>query len=124
MNHLLAAAAVLAVLTGLGHTVIGEVMIFRHLRRGTLVPTRVTAPMREFQLRIIWASWHLLTLLGWALAGVLWLSAVSPGLLPAIVLQGVAVAFALSGLLVLIATRGRHPAWAVLLVISALIVLA
>ena len=63
-NPLLLAAAGLA-LVGLVHSVLGEVLVFRTLRTHGLVPTAGYPVLRERQVRILWASWHLVTVLGW-----------------------------------------------------------
>lgn len=70
-NPLLLAAAGLA-LVGLIHSVLGEVLVFRTLRTHGLVPTAGYPVLRERQVRILWASWHLVTVLGWALSALLW----------------------------------------------------
>lgn len=67
MNTLHVAAA-LSFATGLAHSVIGEVLIFQRLRRGTVVPTHGGDALGERHVRILWASWHVLTLLGWCMA--------------------------------------------------------
>jgi hypothetical protein len=68
MNAYFVAAAVLPFAVGGAHSVLGEVVIFRRLRAGGLVPTQGGALLRERHVRILWASWHVLTVLGWALA--------------------------------------------------------
>lgn len=65
-------SAGLLVLLGLVHSLLGERLIFRQLRDRGLVLTRSQPQLRERQLRITWASWHLVTLFGWALAALLW----------------------------------------------------
>ena len=70
-NPLLLAAAGLA-LVGLIHSVLGEVLVFRTLRTQGLVPAAGYPVLRERQVRILWASWHLVTVLGWALSALLW----------------------------------------------------
>ncbi len=114
MNNWLIAAAGLSFVVGLVHSVMGERRIFRHLRRdGRLVPTEGGALLREFQVRILWATWHLVTLLTWVLAAVMvWLAqpdarAASSARIEFII----ALAFALASLLVLTSNRGRHLAW-------------
>lgn len=122
-NAWLIAAASLAALIALAHSVIGEWRLFRHLRRaGRLVPTEGGALLREFQVRILWACWHGLSALGLGLVGVLvWLDQPGARLASAGRVEGcVAAAMATVGLLVLVSSRGRHPAWLALLGVSAL----
>jgi hypothetical protein len=125
MNGWLMVAAALCVLIALVHSVLGEWRIFRHLRRGhRLVPTEGGTVLREFQLRIVWGTWHGLSVMGLGLAAVLaWLAA-SPDARAAsggVVEASVAAALATTGLVVLVSNRGRHPAWLALLVVAALV---
>lgn len=123
MNLYLLCAAVLTLVIGVVHSVLGEQRIFGHLRRCGLVPTEGAPVLREFQVRILWACWHLLSLLGFGLAGVLWWLA-QPGAQQASggVLEWViAVTMTASGLLVLVSNRGRHPAWVAFFAVAALV---
>lgn len=105
-------------LTALVHSVVGEILIFRQLRSGGIVPTEGGPLLRERHVRILWASWHLVSILGWALAAILIAMAQAPAApLPNAWLLKVAIAASLAGsALVLFATRGRHPGWFSLLV--------
>ena len=126
MNACLVAAAVVVALTGLVHSVGGEWMSFRMLRRQGLVPDGGAPVLRGFQTRILWASWHLVTVLAWALAALLlWLAqpqarAASGGVIE----QGAALALAVGGALVLWSNRGRHLGWVALWVAAALVLTA
>ncbi|RXT48025.1 hypothetical protein B6S44_23355 [Bosea sp. Tri-44] len=115
------AAGLLMILIAIAHSVIGEILIFRQLRAGTIVPLLAPAPLRERHLRILWANWHLCSVLGWGLAALLILLAMSPDL-PAHALQVriIAIATLAGSVLVLFATKGRHPGWLGLLVAAAL----
>lgn len=122
MQSYLLAAAILAVIVGLVHSVLGEILIFRHLRDSGLVPDREAPPLEPRHVRIIWASWHAVTVFGWAFAGVL-LAIASPGYPYSVGSTFVHVAtgaFVGAALLVLVGTRGRHPGWLGLSVIAAL----
>jgi hypothetical protein len=122
MQTLLLAAGVLVLVTGLIHSVLGEILIFRHLRSGGLVPAMAAPPLRERNIRIIWATWHLATVLGWALAGVLFHLAIAPQgqSLAAFVLSAICFAYLGAGLLVLVGTKARHPGWIALLAVAML----
>lgn len=122
MQTVLLIAGILLLLTGLVHSVLGEVLIFGHLRTKGPLPTRGAPPLRERHIRIIWATWHVATVLGWAFAGILLKLATAPaGSSPrAFVLTSVAVAYAVGGMLVLVGTKGRHPGWVALLAVAAL----
>ena len=75
MNPFLASAAVLAFFVGLAHSVLGEYMIFRRMRAGHLIPTNGGRVIGEGHVRILWASWHVLTAFGWSMAAMLlWFS--------------------------------------------------
>lgn len=113
MPNYLHAAAILIVIIGLVHSIFGEMLIFRRLRRGGLVPTLAPSPLRVRHLRILWASWHVVTLLGWALAAVLWRMAdpeQGRSLLDFVEYTVMGACLA-SSLVVLVGTRGRHPGW-------------
>lgn len=122
LQSLLFAAAVLAALTGVVHSLLGELLIFRHLRVSALVPSLPAPPLQGRNVRILWATWHLASVFGWAWAGLLWRLARSPeAALPASTVLGLAAAAFLTGaLLVLVGTRGRHPGWLALGAVGAL----
>lgn len=117
MQMQLLAAGLLMVLTGLVHSVMGEILIFRRMRQGSIVPTAGQPVLRERHVRILWASWHLVSILGWALAAMLVALALAPGQpVSQAVLTGIVVAALGAGsALVLIATKGMHPGWLALL---------
>ena len=116
MQPLLTTAAVVAIATGVVHSLLGERLIFRHLRRSSLVPSLPAPPLQARNVRILWATWHLASVFAWALAGLLWQLAREPGaaLSSGLVLSASAAAFVLGSLLVLVSTRGRHPGWVAL----------
>ena len=116
MQPLLTTAAVVAIATGVVHSLLGERLIFRHLRRSSLVPSLPAPPLQARNVRILWATWHLAAVFAWALAGLLWQLAREPGaaLSARLVLSASAAAFVVGSLLVLVGTRGRHPGWVAL----------
>jgi hypothetical protein len=115
-------AGIVAILVGLSHSVLGEILIFRRMRQGGVVPTEGQPVLRERHVRILWASWHLVTILGWALAAILLMLAASAGepLAQTALARVVIGALLASSALVLFATRGRHPGWLGLLVAALL----
>lgn len=124
MNNWLIAAAGLSFAVGLVHSVMGEQRIFRQLRRsGRMVPTEGGALLREFQVRILWATWHSVSLLIWVLsAAMVWLASPEAAAASNSRIEFViTLAFALAGLLVLISNRGRHPAWVALWAVALLV---
>lgn len=123
MNLMLAAAAVLAMATGVVHSVLGERLIFRRLHRGSLVPTVPAPPLQERHIRILWASWHLVSVLGWVMASILWRLAGDRDSALSVdgLLNVMAGGFFAGSLLVLVATRARHPGWIALGAIAVLV---
>lgn len=121
MNNSFMAAAALTVATGLVHTVMGEILIFRRLRRGSFVPAFGGALLRERHVRILWASWHALTLMAWSMAAVLIAMATAPASeVTLVIARWVSVGMAAGALAVLVGTRGRHPGWLAMLAVATL----
>lgn len=122
MNTWLLGSALLTLVIGFVHSVLGEQRIFRHLRAGGIAPTQGGPALREFQVRILWGSWHLATCFGWAISALLfWLAApeVEPGTRHDLVWVAV-LALAVAALIVAGATRGRHPGWIAMLIAAVL----
>jgi branched-subunit amino acid ABC-type transport system permease component len=120
MNSYLVIAAILAFLVGLVHSVLGERLIFRRLRQGCLVPTNGGSLLQERHVRILWASWHVLTVFGWCIAAVLlWLSLPSSSLGSALFIEHAVVIAMLAGsALVFFGTKARHPGWVGLIAVA------
>lgn len=124
MNAYFIAAAILASVVGLVHSVLGEVMIFRRLRKpGRVIPSEGGALLLGSNVRILWASWHVLTVFGWGMAAILvWLSrAASSRIDVAVIGHAIEMSMLLGSALVLIATKGRHPGWVGLLGVAVLV---
>ncbi len=123
MPTIMIAAGILALLVSIVHSVLGEILIFRHLRDGSLIPTMSAPPLRRRHIRIIWATWHLATVFGLSFGVVLLQLASEPnGLALQTLIKNAAIfAFLGGSLLVLISTSGRHPGWIGLLGVAALV---
>ena len=121
MQTALAIAATIGVLTGIVHAVLGERLIFSRLRQGTFVPACGAPPLQARHVRILWATWHLAAVFGWAFAAILFGMSLSPAL-PSrrLIVWAIVGAHAGGSFLVLVATRGRHPGWAALAAIAVL----
>jgi hypothetical protein len=121
VNTFLVIAAMLAVLVGVVHSVLGERLIFRHQPR-----VADSARRHRWPFDILWATWHIASVMGLALAAVLWKLAATPepSALREFLLLAVALAYAVSGVLVLLGTRGRHPGWVGLIGVAVLVWLA
>ncbi len=122
MNWYFASAGALCFATGLTHTIFGERLVFRRMRANGLIPTNGGQVLREPHVRILWASWHLVTVYGWMAAAVLgWLALPQQAALAASPVTWAIIAASLtSSALVCIGTKGRHPGWLALLGVGVL----
>lgn len=128
MNFWLLAAGILCFVLGVVHSILGEYATFRRKRKtGGLFPTDFGADLKKSHARIIWVSWHLPTLFGWCISAILVkLSFAEQTLTPeftSFTILSIAVLMFASSILVLIGTKGKHPGWAVLLLIGILLML-
>jgi hypothetical protein len=123
MNSYFVAAASLAFLVGLVHSILGEVLIFRRMRRGGLIPTEGGTLLRESNVRILWASWHVLTVFGWLIAAILfWLSQQPSKQSSYVFIETAIIVSMLTGsAFVLVGTKARHPGWVGLLGVAILV---
>jgi hypothetical protein len=124
MNAYFIAAAALAFIVGLVHSVLGEIMIFRRMRKpGRVIPTDGGTRLLGSNVRILWASWHVLTVLGWGMAAILLRLSVSDsrGADNGVIEQAIAISMLAGSVLVLIATKARHPGWIGLLGVAVLV---
>jgi hypothetical protein len=122
MNWYFAAAGILTFAIGLVHSVLGERLIFRRMRSAGFIPTNGGQVLREPHIRILWASWHVVTALGWCIAVALfWLALPSSGsLAQSLVAKAVVASMLASSILVLVGTMGKHFGWVGLLGIAIL----
>ena len=120
MNWYFVIAGAFAVLVGLVHSVLGERLIFSRLRQDGFVPTNGGQLLAEKDVRILWASWHVLTVFGWCIASILlWLSLPSSSTSSAwFIEQAIIIAMLAGSALVFIGTKARHPGWAGLLAVA------
>jgi hypothetical protein len=94
------------------------------MRQGSLIPTNGGRVIGERHVRILWASWHVLTVFGWCLAAILlWLAQAQP-VGSAFLSQAIVTAMLVGLVLVLVGTKGRHPGWVGLLGVAVLAWLA
>jgi len=116
------AAGLLAIAAGGVHSILGEVLIFSRMRDRTIVPTRGAPLLQERHVRILWATWHIVTVFGCAIGAILLKLAHSSSQLgfQGFVGDSIVVATLLSSLLVLIGTSARHPGWIGLLGVAVL----
>ncbi len=125
MNMYYLSAGCLMFLVGLVHSMLGEVLIFRHLREKRIIPTLGGSALKERQVRILWANWHISTLFGWALAAIIiWCAQPNTAFeVKEFVAKAGFIASLLASLLVLLATKGKHPGWLGLLAVALLLFL-
>ncbi len=113
MNPWFFSSGILMIIVGLVHSVFGERLIFSRMRCDGVIPTDGGGLLRERHVRILWATWHLASVLGWAAAFVLIYAANAT--VPAPVIAALVAACAAGGILVLVGTRAKHPGWIALL---------
>ena len=120
MQIYLVIAGSVAILVGLVHSILGEVLIFSRLRNNEIVPTSAPPPLQQRHVRILWASWHIVSIFGWAFGAILLRMAfpATDHIFFLFVKNSIVVSMLVSALLVLIATKGRHPGWVGLLAVA------
>jgi len=116
MNLLLLAAGVLAFITGILHSVLGERFIVGRLM---IVEIGRTSERRGFVRHVIRFAWHLTTVFLFGFAALLLnMAAGLHALLSAKALVG--WTFAAGSILALVSTRGKHFSWIVFALIALL----
>ena len=123
MNYYLAVAAGIIFLTGIVHSVFGELLIFKRLRQKNKSAENGQAGLPIVYQRIIWASWHIVSVFGWGFGAILlWLSLhTEKSKFTEFVEYTIIVSMFIASMLVLIGTRGKHPGWIALLAISVIL---
>jgi len=113
-------AGILAFLVAIIHSALGEHLVFRRMRNSTIIPTNGGTLLKERHVRILWASWHIVSIFGVALGVVLLQLSTESTLeqLRSLVINAIAISMLLSSLLVFISTKALHPGWIGLLLIS------
>lgn len=106
-------AGILLLIVGAIHSVMGEILIFRQMRVSGIVPTNGAPLLKERHVRILWASWHIVTVFGWALAIIILRLAfpTDDNSFQIFAKHLIIASLLASALLVLFATEGRHPGW-------------
>lgn len=119
MNTPLLIAAGLAALLGVAHSYLGERHILMRLfRRGDLPKLFGGVEFTQQTLRF---AWHLTSVAWMGFAGLLTILASAPDGTGKTLARVISVTFALSGVLALAGSRGRHLSWIVFLAISGLV---
>jgi len=113
-------AAVLCILLGLAHSVLGERFILTRLFRRENLPRLFGGT--EFTTQTLRFAWHLTTVLWWGFAALLWRMD-SAAFSRSYVLLVIGCTSIAAGFLPLIHTRGRHLSWVVLFVVGGIALL-
>ncbi len=116
-------AGIVSVLVAVVHSLLGEFLIFKKLRGTGLVPTESAPPLQSRNIRILWATWHLASVFGLGFAAILFAAAADHTSLDLFTIDAMICAFAGGSVLVLIATKGKHPGWVGLLAVAVLVYL-
>ena len=116
-------AGYIAVLVSLVHSVLGEKLIFSRMRVNGLVPTNGGSILHQRHVRILWASWHIVSIFGLVFSSVL----IALGFniyknqsFTEFCLSAISIGMFASALLVFYATQARHPGWIGLLMVAVL----
>ncbi|SEE03583.1 hypothetical protein SAMN04487765_1177 [Tenacibaculum sp. MAR_2010_89] len=129
MNNYLFIPGILSFLLGVIHSVLGEYLIFKKKRiKKEIVPSKGSLELRERHLRILWSTWHLASVFGWCIAGLLIKISLIENFqeieLVNFILELISSTMFFGAILVLIGTKGKHPGWFILLLIGFLIVVS
>ncbi|WP_339697982.1 hypothetical protein [uncultured Roseivirga sp.] len=127
MNTYTLSAAILCFLLGLVHSILGEYLIFKEKRiKGRFVPSKTGVELKERHLRILWATWHLTSLFGWCIGAFLIKVSLQKTSLNSdlidFIITSTSYTMLAAALLVLLATKGKHPGWIILLLIAVLLI--
>lgn len=101
--------ALLLVLIGFIHSYLGEKYILIRLFRRDNLPKLLGSDW--FTKRVLRFAWHLTTLAWWGFAAILYVLSKPQANIQGEILAIIALVFALSGLLSLLFSRGKHLSW-------------
>lgn len=111
MNTALVLAALLSVLLAAAHSYLGErYILIRLFRRGDLPRLRGGTTFTQDTLRL---AWHITSVLALGFAGILVALARPRGVEAGVLGALIAATFAVSGLVALVGSKGRHLSWIV-----------
>ena len=119
MKPSLLIAAVLILLLGLVHSLLGERYILVRLFRRDNLPRLFGSDL--FTKRTLRFAWHLTTVVWLGIAALLVQLASGRPLGAPDIGAALAITAGASGLVALVGSRGRHPAWIVFLVVAGLV---
>ncbi len=112
MDGRLVAASILMVLLGAAHSILGERLVVRPMQR---IPQPELLGSDVFTKRTLRFVWHIMTVMAWGFAAVLWLE-------PTTTVRWILIStFAATAVLTVALSRGRHVSWVLEAAIAALI---
>jgi hypothetical protein len=117
MNAPAMSAAILAVFLGLGHSYLGERYILIRLLGRTDLPRLFGG--EEFTRHTLRFAWHLTTVAWFGLAAILVVLAGAPARAQSLS-RVVSLTFAVSGVVSVVGSRGRHLSWVVFFLMAGL----
>ena len=112
------AAAILLIMVGLMHSVLGHKKLISPLLQRDNLPI-ILGSLENTRLTIL-VGWHITTLFWWMIAGVLLFSASRPETAYEALVLGLGVVCAISGLAALILSKAKHRSWVFFLPIAVL----
>ena len=115
MSIALNIAAVLLVLVGIAHSYLGERYILIRLFRREDLPKLFGST--QFTIRTLRFAWHLTTIAWWGYAAIL-IHLTQGTILRHVVATIVGITFLVTGIVTLAASRGKHLAWPVFILIG------
>ncbi len=119
VNNLLLSAGLILIITGVVHSVLGEVLIFKKIRNKGVVPDIEISPLQVRNFQIIWATWHLVTVFGF-LISVLIFKMAEYSVIKSEFLLPITITMFVASFIVFFATNARHPGWIGLLTVGLL----
>ncbi len=120
-GYLYCSAAALVIAVGIAHSALGERYILMRLFKRTDLPKLFgSADFTKGTLRF---AWHITTIAWWGIAALFIVMAQTP-ITAAQVALIFGLMFLVSGLVALVASRGRHFSWIVFLTVAALLLVS
>ncbi|MEW8437118.1 MAG: hypothetical protein AB2689_03085 [Candidatus Thiodiazotropha taylori] len=121
MNKYLFIAGAIAIILGMAHSILGEILIFRHLRKFDEIANIRNLNLKNRHFRTLWSTWHLVTLFGWGLGAILLMMSIQKFTENdySAVITVISNTFLISSIFWAFGTKGKHPAWIVLAGIAA-----
>ncbi len=116
---MLLTASILCGLIGIAHSYLGEKYILIRLFRMSKLPHLFGNDV--FTKQTLRFAWHITTIAWWGFGFIIWAASTEAENFKQTVLITISVVFFISGLISLIASRGKHLSWIIFLLISLLI---